>query len=255
MTQPGRIAAPRRGSRNPAQLVLGVLVALAVGGSLLMVFSDSAQLLRLAVVALLWVAVICSIAVTKYRKEAATSASRAQELQKVYELELEREVTARREHELVVERELQDRMSAQQQADSIDELADLRAEVQALRESLTALFNGELVVERVAVRAESTRVRALTDRSRQAASGNRELDPAESSVVEEDGVVDVDVETEEQVDDAADANEVEAEPDEVAQSDEETEPGAHSAGRSVADLIAAYGGSVDASRRRRRSTD
>ncbi len=253
MTQPGRIAAPRRGSRNPAQLVLGVLVVLAVGGSLLMVFSDSAQLLRLAVVALLWVAVICSIAVTKYRKEAATSASRAQELQKVYELELEREVTARREHELVVERELRDRMSAQQQVDSIDELAGLRAEVQALRESLTALFNGDLVVERVAVRAESTRVRALTDSSRQAASGNRELDPAESSAVEEDGVVDV--ETEEQVDDAADGNNAEAEPDDLAQPDEESEPGAHSAGRSVADLIAAYGGSVDASRRRRRSTD
>jgi len=156
MTQPGRSGPPRRGGRNANQLAFGALVLLAVGGSVVMVFTDSAQLLRLAVVALLWVAVVCSIAVTKYRKEAATSASRAQELQKVYELELEREVNARREHELLVERDVREQVHTQVRAESTDDLAGLRAEVKALRESLSELFNGDFLVERIALRAEST---------------------------------------------------------------------------------------------------
>jgi len=44
--------------------------------------------------------VLSLIAVTKYRKELQTSATRSQDLRLVYELELEREVRARREHEL-----------------------------------------------------------------------------------------------------------------------------------------------------------
>lgn len=143
MTPLRRHASLRQGTRSPAQLVLGVLGVLAVGGSLVMVFSSSPQLLRLAVVALLWVAVISSIAVTKYRREAATSAARAEDLQEVYELELEREVRARREHELVVEQTLREEAGARLEARWTDELAALREEVGALRESLSALSDGD----------------------------------------------------------------------------------------------------------------
>ncbi|MGZ4533644.1 MAG: DUF6779 domain-containing protein, partial [Mycobacteriaceae bacterium] len=133
------------------------------------------QLLRLAVVALLWVAVICSIAVTKYRRDASTSASRAHELQTVYALELEREVNARREHELVVESDMREQVAAQLRSGATDELAGLREEVKALRESLTSLFNGDMVVERVALRAESTRIRSLSDNSGMGASTQKLL--------------------------------------------------------------------------------
>lgn len=236
MTSPGRSPGPRRAARNPAQLVFGVLVLLAVAGSVVMVFSDSAQLLRLAVVALLWVAVVSSIAVTKYRKEAATSASKVRELQRVYELELAREVAARREHELVVEKDLREQVHNQARAESTSDIAGLRAEVQALRESLSELFNGDFLVERVALRAESTRVRALGDSATQLHNGHGALPTADGQVM--------DAETEEFVSLAATDEETPTEDD----------PGAHSAGRSVSELLAAYGGTLT-SRRRRRSLD
>lgn len=154
-------------------------MVLAVGGSLVMVFSSSAQLLRLSVVALLWVAVTCSIAVTKYRKDAAASAARNDELKRVYALELEREVSARREHELVVERQFRAQLSAQLDAQPrerpTDDLAGLRDEVKALRESLSALFSGDMVVERMALRAESTRIRSVTDGATMSSALSKEL--------------------------------------------------------------------------------
>ncbi len=247
MTQPGRSGQPRRGARNANQLVFGVLVLLAVGGSVVMVFTDSAQLLRLAVVALLWVAVVCSIAVTKYRKEAATSASRAQELRKVYELELEREVNARREHELLVERDVREQVHTQLRTESTDDLAGLRAEVKALRESLSELFNGDFLVERVALRAESTRVRALS------ADGSPVMrdGPGVLGAADEDHFVDVETEEHEEGElrDGLDGSTVDDE-----QAPAEHDPGAHSAGRSVSELLAAYGGPLSG-RRRRRSAD
>ncbi|MDQ2722552.1 MAG: hypothetical protein M3Y19_04485 [Actinomycetota bacterium] len=242
MTQPDRSGSPRGGARNPAQLAFGVLVLLAVASSVVMVFSDSAQLLRLAVVALLWVAVVCSIAVTKYRKDAATSASRAQELQKVYQLELAREVDARREHELVVERDLQEQVHAQLRAESTDDLAGLRAEVKALRESLSELFNGDFLVERVALRAESTRVRALADGSPTTRNGHGQLGAAEDSQV---------VDAEVTMTDTASPDTAHLGEDEQPAAED---PGAHSAGRSVSELLAAYGGPLSG-RRRRRSAD
>ncbi len=251
MTQPGQSGSPRGGARNPAQLVFGVLVLLAVASSVVMVFSDSAQLLRLAVVALLWVAVVCSIAVTKYRKDAATSASRAHELQKVYQLELAREVDARREHELVVERDLQEQVHAQLRAESTDDLAGLREEVKALRESLSELFNGDFLVERVALRAESTRVRALADGSPATRNGHGQLGMAENAQV-------VDAETDEAAVPDTEVGDVElrdaAHPVGDKQPAPEEDPGAHSAGRSVSELLAAYGGPLSG-RRRRRSMD
>ena len=245
MTQPGRSGAPRGGVRTRGQVVLGVLVLLAVGGSIVMVFSESAQLLRLAVVALLWVAVVCSIAVTKYRREAVTSEIRARELQKVYELELEREVNARREHDLLVERDLREQVHAQSRAESSDDLAGLREEVKALRESLSELFSGDFLVERVALRAESTRVRPLAGGSALIRNDVGELVAGEDDRI-------VDAETEEQ--DEPSARVVDGSRQRENGEQVRPDPGAHSAGRSVSELLAAYGGPLSG-RRRRRSAD
>ena len=254
---------------------------MAVGGSLVMVFSSSAQLLRLAVVALLWVAVICSIAVTKYRRDASTSASRAHELQKVYALELEREVNARREHELVVESDMREQVAAQLRSGATDELAGLREEVKALRESLTALFNGDMVVERVALRAESTRIRSLSDNSGMGANAQKLLGFSDI-----DGFVDIEpedhvepeqyVEVEHHVEPEQPAPYVEPAPPappaqrvEHSHRAEPEEPSAHEAApssvgpepeaggsdtkRTVSELLAAYGGQpLSGGRRRRR---
>ena len=73
--------------------------------------------------------------------------------------ELDREVAARREYELEVEAEARKRVEENSRAD----LAELRAELRGLRESLERLTGGEVLVERFALRAQSTRMRALAE--------------------------------------------------------------------------------------------
>jgi len=87
---------------------------------------------------------------------------RVEELRTVYQLELEREIAARREHELTVERELREQIERRERAD----VAGVRAELQSLRDTLKHLLGGDVLVERVALRAESTRLRPLTDHTR-----------------------------------------------------------------------------------------
>ncbi|RJQ88600.1 DUF6779 domain-containing protein [Amycolatopsis panacis] len=146
-------------------LIVGLL--LAVGATLAMVLSDDLRFLRLGIVAALWAALIGAFLAVRYRKHAAHSEDAVSEAQAVYELELEREIAARREYELEIEAET--REAAQSQ--SRDELEALRAEVSALRESLQSLLGGEVLLERVALTAQATRMRALNDEQRLVTTG------------------------------------------------------------------------------------
>ncbi|MFD4368885.1 DUF6779 domain-containing protein [Rhodococcus sp. NPDC058521] len=156
MTNPGRLKAPRRPKRSASQMIVAGLLALAVVASLFLIFSDSVQLLRVGLVIALWAATLGAIAMTKYRRESALDKAKVNDLQTVYELQLEREITARREYELTVEK----RVRSEVRADS-EELAALRAELSALRQNLEVLFDGAMPTERTALRADSTRVQEL----------------------------------------------------------------------------------------------
>jgi hypothetical protein len=79
------------------------------------------------------------------------------DLQTVYELQLEREITARREYELGVEARVREEVGA-----DVSELAALRAELTVLRQSLQCLFDGDLPMHRPALRADATRIQELT---------------------------------------------------------------------------------------------
>lgn len=137
-------------------MIVAGLLALAVVASLFLIFSDSVQLLRVGLVIALWAATLGAIAMTKYRRESALDKAKVNDLQTVYELQLEREITARREYELTVEK----RVRSEVRADS-EELAALRAELAALRRNLEVLFDGAMPTERTALRADSTRVQEL----------------------------------------------------------------------------------------------
>jgi hypothetical protein len=138
-------------------LVVGI--TLAVGATLALVLSTDLRFLRLGIIAALWAALIGAYLAVKYRKHAAHSEDDVAEAQAVYELELEREVAARREFELEIEAEA--RQAAD--TDSRTELDALRAEVVALRESLQSLFGGEVLYEHVALTAQATRMRSIKD--------------------------------------------------------------------------------------------
>ncbi|MBB5153954.1 DUF6779 domain-containing protein [Saccharopolyspora phatthalungensis] len=150
---------PRKG-RSTA-LWVGALV-LAAAATAVMVLSNDARLLRLGLVAALWSALIGAFAVAKLRNRVVEGEQLAAERQLVYELELEREIAARREFELEAEAEA--RRQAAEEADG--ELKALQAELRRLRESLEQVVGGDVLFERVALRAESTRVRSLPERGK-----------------------------------------------------------------------------------------
>jgi len=266
MSTPARTGRVRRSRRGVVHGAAGALAFLGVAGSMALVFTDDPRLLKVAVLAVLWVALGSLFAVVSYRKNSETTTARSRDLRLVYELELEREVHARREHELAVEREVRQGVSVQMRAEATLELDGLRDELKALRENLSVLLSGDLLVERVALRAESTRLRSLTDTARLESGAAVPIgrphspDLLEAETVEPQPDEPVVPQPDEPVGphspDLLEAEPVEPQsaPEQRAAEPPITEPGAHSAGRSVSDLIAAYGG-ADASRRRRRVDD
>ncbi|WP_460961686.1 DUF6779 domain-containing protein [Parasphingorhabdus pacifica] len=160
-----------RGGGRATPLWVGAAV-LAAAATAVLVLSDDARLLKLGLVAALWAALISAFAVAKLRNRVADDADREAEMQRVYELELEREVAARREFEAEAEAEARRRAAE----DSAHEIQSLRAELNNLRQTLEQVVGGDVLFERVALRAESTRVRALGDQSGRTASSS-ELRP------------------------------------------------------------------------------
>lgn len=157
MVSPSRTSTSRRRREDAGKLFIGVLILLGLVASVFLIFSNSLQYVRIGLVAALWAAVIGALAATKYRKEATIDKAKVRDLQTVYELQLEREVTARREFELGLEARVREEVGA-----DAAELAALRAELTVLRQSLQRLFDGDLLVDRPALRADATRIQELT---------------------------------------------------------------------------------------------
>ena len=142
-------------SRGAIPVVLRLLLAvgfvIAVAATALVVFAEDVQMLRLAAVLALWAALIAAFAVTRFRRDARTAAMRQGEAQLAYQLELHREVSARREYEAD--------LSRQAAAAQSDQLAELREELERLTGVLSSLAGGELTVSRLTLSAESARFR------------------------------------------------------------------------------------------------
>jgi hypothetical protein len=149
---------PEAGSSGGRALLVGAVVFAAIATGVL-VLSDEQKWLRLGIVAALWAALVGAFLAAKYRRQLADQESVAADRQELYELELEREVAARREYEL----ELAADVKRQAEEESRDDIAALRGELQTLRQTLESLLGGEFLVERYALRAESTRMRSLPE--------------------------------------------------------------------------------------------
>jgi hypothetical protein len=156
-----------RGGVRTLALVVAVLVAL--GSTAAVVLSDDPQTLRLAVVGALWAFVLAAFAAPRRREpDAGTGPGTDIELRRTYEIELEREVAARREYELQLEvylrRELERGLA--------EDVAALRDEVGRMRGEMIDRLDGELRMERI----ETTRLiggslRALQDEARRLGIG------------------------------------------------------------------------------------
>ncbi|MGW5440004.1 DUF6779 domain-containing protein [Nocardia asteroides] len=156
MVSPSRSTPPRRRRDDAGKLFIGVLILLGLTASVFLIFSENVQYVRVGLVAALWAAVIGALAATRYRKDAAVDKAKVRDLQTVYELQLEREINARREYEMGVEA----RVRAEVGADA-SEIAALRAELAQLRQNLQVLFDGALPEEQPALQADAVRIDAL----------------------------------------------------------------------------------------------
>jgi uncharacterized protein DUF6779 len=109
-------------------LMLSTMVMAAAAAAVLALGIQDAHLLRLGVVAALWAALLAAFAAARARREVSSRAEHADQLRAVYQLELQREVVARQEHALTVERALREQAQLLQQR----EIGQLRAELAAI---------------------------------------------------------------------------------------------------------------------------
>ena len=190
MTDLSRGTRSRRGVRRPGWLLLTVLLVLAIGASSALVFTDRVELLKLAVILALWAAVVAAFVSVLYRRQSDIDQAKVRDLKLVYDLQLDREISARREYELSVESQLRRELTSELRAQAADEVAGLRAELAALRANLEILFDADFS-HRPAL--ETDRSRAYTEWPRQAESTGR----VTSSRIDTEDREDVDANTEE----------------------------------------------------------
>ena len=125
-------------------MLLTVLLVLAIVASSALVFTNRVELLKLAVILSLWAAVVAAFVSVIYRRQSDVDQAKARDLKLVYDLQLDREISARREYELSVESHLRRELASELRAQASDEVAGLRAELAALRANLEILFDTDL---------------------------------------------------------------------------------------------------------------
>lgn len=143
MTVPSRGARTRRGGRGPGWILLTALLVLAILASATLVFTNRVELLRLAVILSLWAAVVAAFVTVIYRRQSEVAQARARDMKFVYDLQLDREISARREYEMSVEARLRRQLS-REGVQAADEMAALRAELASLRSHLEVMLGTDL---------------------------------------------------------------------------------------------------------------
>ncbi|NNG34981.1 DUF6779 domain-containing protein [Nakamurella aerolata] len=153
-------APPRRRGSTPWSLQLLLLGGFVFGAAatvLVVLFADQVRWLRIAVLLALWAALFAAFAVARSRREAQQVVAREDEITRTYQLHLQREVSARREYETALSDRIRDEV-AQREA---QELAEVRAQLARLSDSLSQLMDGDVLVERLTLSAEATRLRGI----------------------------------------------------------------------------------------------
>jgi hypothetical protein len=162
---------------------LGAALVLAVPATAVVFLTEDPLHLRVALLAVCWAFVIAAFLAGSRRADQVATAAREAELRHAYDVELAREVAARHEHEAELENRLR-REAEQAMRDQLGRLrteltaltelrgeltalSELRAELAGLgelrsdlgrmRSELTEQLSGELLIERMVMRAQSVR--------------------------------------------------------------------------------------------------
>ncbi|MGL4307114.1 MAG: DUF6779 domain-containing protein [Mycobacteriaceae bacterium] len=164
MTVPVRAKASRRGSRSASQFFLTALFFLVIVAGAFLMFADSPDLLKVGIAVAVWAALVGAFAVTKFRRESEADKAKVRDLKLIYELQLEREISARREYELMAENQIRRQVENEARSQSVEEIAALRAELSSLRANLAAIFDTDLGVERPILQANAVRMSEIPER-------------------------------------------------------------------------------------------
>src|ERR1700737_1778144 len=167
-------ARSRRRGRPARWVLLTVLLVLAIGASSALVFTSPVELLKLAVILALWAAVVAAFVSVIYRRQSDIDQAKVRDLKLVYDLQLDREISARREYELTVESQLRRELATELRAQASDEVSELRAELAALRTNLEILFDAELS-DRPALESERRPVRGYSEWDRENESARERI--------------------------------------------------------------------------------
>lgn len=143
-----------------------VMLVFAVVATILMLFTDSETWTKIAVLCALWAAIVGCIAVARLRKQVDHQQRDTDNLERLHQAELERELATHREQELILEQNYYDSLQEQEQ----NTLADIRAELTVLRENLSAMMGTDLDTERTALKAEAQRILELERDTKDASS-------------------------------------------------------------------------------------
>ncbi|MGI8417541.1 MAG: DUF6779 domain-containing protein, partial [Nakamurella sp.] len=141
-------ASTRRRGSTPLSLKALLIAGFLLGAAatvVVVVFSDQVRWLRIGVLLALWAALCAAFAVARSRREAQSVSARETEITRTYELELHREVSARREYESA----LTERVRTEVQSKHSDELDAVRAQLDRLTAALSNLLDGDVLVERL----------------------------------------------------------------------------------------------------------
>lgn len=176
MTVQSRGARSRRGGQGPGWPLMTALLVLAIAASSTLVFTDRVELLRLAVILSLWAAVMAAFVTVVYRRQSELDQARARDMKFVYDLQLDREISARREYELSVEAHLRRQLARELRVQAADEISELRSELVSLRSQLEVMFGtdlgerpalendrGAIRISAAPGRVESSRVTVVTE--------------------------------------------------------------------------------------------
>lgn len=145
------------GGSDSGQIALIILVVLAIGASVIMLFTDSNSALKLALIAALWAAIIGFFLVYRYRAQAKKSASEMHLKEQLHSVQLEKA-----QREARISKELASRGGEDLTAEL---LTELKLEIAALRSQLEELSGQPLAYEPEAIRAEARRVLEVEGRA------------------------------------------------------------------------------------------
>ncbi|MEJ5998882.1 DUF6779 domain-containing protein [Corynebacterium sp. H130] len=160
---------------DKSQIMLVVLVVLAVVASVVMLFSNSATAMKIAVLAALWAAFIGLFLVAKYRRLATEERERSEQQLHALEAELRAE-----------QAELASQKAVEASAQDTELLREIRQQLAELREHLEELSGRDLTYAPATLTAEASRIRELETVTEKAAAAVHE--PVEEvEVVEESG--------------------------------------------------------------------